>query len=233
MPIEDRDIEAIALLDEPVRRRLYDWLIAQDASVSRDEAAAGVGISRALAAFHLDRLEDEGLLEVEYRRRSGRTGPGAGRPAKLYRRAAREIAVSLPERRYETAAAMMAGALEGLGRDASNPALGAAAHAVGLAVGGAVRRAAGTRPGKRRRRDALFGALGERGYEPREGSSGEITLGNCPYHALVEDHRDLVCGMNLAWAEGVLEGVGETDARARLDPQPERCCVVIGEPTGR
>src|SRR6187401_444958 len=115
MPIDDRDIEAIALLDEPVRRRLYEWLIAQSGSVSRDEAAAGVKISRALAAFHLDRLAADGLLEVEFARRSGRTGPGAGRPAKLYRRAEREITVSLPERRYAAAAAMMADALEEAG----------------------------------------------------------------------------------------------------------------------
>jgi len=232
MPIDDRDIEAIALLDEPVRRRLYEWLTAQGGSVSRDEAAAGVKVSRALAAFHLDRLAAEGLLRVEFGRRSGRTGPGAGRPAKLYRRAEREIAVSLPERRYAAAAAMMAEALEP-GGGGSNPALGASAHQAGLAVGDAARRAAGTRPGKRRRRDALVGALRDRGYEPREASSGEITLGNCPFHALVEDHRDVVCGMNLAWAEGVLEGVGEPDALARLDPQPQRCCVVIGEPPNR
>ncbi|MEA2577938.1 MAG: hypothetical protein QOD78_1526, partial [Chloroflexota bacterium] len=164
MPIDDRDIEAIALLDEPVRRRLYDWLIAQAAPVSRDEAATGVGISRALAAFHLDRLANEGLLGVEYRRRSGRTGPGAGRPAKLYRRAAREIAVSLPERRYESAAAMMAGALEGARGGGSSPALGASAHEAGLAVGDEARRVAGAGPGRRRRRDALIGALRERGY---------------------------------------------------------------------
>jgi predicted ArsR family transcriptional regulator len=128
---------------------------------------------------------------------------------------------------------MMARALEGARGGGSSPALGASAHEAGLAVGDEARRVAGARPGRRRRRDALIGALRERGYEPREASSGEITLGNCPYHALVEDHRDLVCGMNLAWAEGVLEGVGETDTRARLDSQPERCCVVIGGPTGR
>lgn len=232
MPIEDRDIEAIALLDEPVRRRLYEWVIGRGGSVSRDEAAAGVEISRSLAAFHLDRLADEGLLEVDYGRRSGRTGPGAGRPAKLYRRAARDIAVSLPERRYERAAAMMAEALEASGSAGTNPALSASARAAGLAVGSAVRRAAGTRPGKRRRREGLVGALRERGYEPQEASTGDITLGNCPYHALVQDHRDLVCGMNLAWAEGVLDGVGDLAARARLDPQPHRCCVVIGGPAG-
>jgi predicted ArsR family transcriptional regulator len=230
MPIDPNDIESIALLDEPVRRVLYEWVIAQTDAVGRDEAAKAVGIARALAAFHLDRLAHDGLLVTEFRRLTGRTGPGAGRPAKLYRRAQREIDISLPQRRYEAAARMMASALERAGDDDPPPSVRDAAHEAGLAVGGAARREVGSRAGKRRRREALLGALRERGYEPREAGAGEITLGNCPYHALVHDHRDLVCGMNLAWAKGVLEGVGETDAQARLDSQPGRCCVVISDP---
>ncbi len=232
MPIDPRDIESIALLDEPVRLALYEWVTAQTDAVGRDEAAKAAGITRALAAFHLDRLVRDGLLVTEYRRLTGRTGPGAGRPAKLYRRAQREIDFSLPQRRYEAAARMMAGAFERAGDDVPPPSVRESAHEAGLAVGGAARRKAGPRASKRRRRDALLGALRDRGYEPREAGAGEITLGNCPYHALVEDHRDLVCGMNLAWAEGVLDGVGEKDARARLDPEPGRCCVVIRDPPG-
>ena len=232
MPLDPTDIGSIALLDEPVRRALYEWVAAQTDAVGRDEAARAVGSTRALAAFHLDRLVRDGLLVTEFRRLTGRTGPGAGRPAKLYRRAERAIELTLPERRYEVAARMMATALERAGDDVPPPAVREAAHDAGLEVGSAARREAGPRPGKRRRQDALIGALRERGYEPREATSGEIALGNCPYHALVEDHRDLVCGMNLAWAEGVLDGVGEPAARARLDPEPGRCCVVIGEPAG-
>src|SRR5688572_1724637 len=229
MPLDSDDIGSVALLDEPVRRALYEWVTAQTDAVGRDDAAKALGITRALAAFHLDRLVRDDLLTTEFRRLTGRTGPGAGRPAKLYRRSQREIEISMPKRRYDVAAQMMAEALEHAGGDVPSPAVRQSAHRAGLAIGGLARREAGRRPGKRRRRDALLGALRERGYEPREGDSGEITLGNCPYHALVEDHRDLVCGMNLAWAEGVLEGVGETDSQARLDSQPERCCVVIGD----
>jgi len=230
MPLDPENLQSVALLDEPIRRALYEWLASQTDAVGRDDAAKAVGISRALAAFHLDRLVRGGLLVTEYRRLTGRTGPGAGRPAKLYRRGPREIDVTLPERRYEAAARMMASALEGAGDEVPPPSVRRSAHEEGVAIGTLARREAGPRPGRRRRHDALLGALGERGYEPREASSGEITLGNCPYHALVEDHRDLVCGMNLAWAEGVLQGVGESEAIARLDPEPGRCCVVIGEP---
>lgn len=229
MPIDPKDIESVALLDEPVRRVLYEWVAARTDAVGRDDAANAVGITRALAAFHLDRLVRDGLLAAEYRRLTGRTGPGAGRPAKLYRRATREIDISLPERRYEAAARMMADALERAADDVPPPAVRASAHEAGVAIGAEARRAIGPRASRRRRHDALIGALRGRGYEPREGAPGEIVLGNCPFHALVEDHRQLVCGMNLGLAVGVLEGLGADDANAVLDPQPGRCCVLIRE----
>ena len=218
-------IEAIATLDEPQRRALYDWVVAQDDAVSRDAASAGVGIGRSLAAFHLDRLAEAGLLTVEYRRLSGRTGPGAGRPSKLYRRAPGEVAVSLPDRRYESAARMLADAAERAAIPAH--AVEAAAHDAGVPIGTEARRAAGPRPGRGRRRAALVDALREHGYEPHTSTTGEITLGNCPYHALVADHRDLICGMNVAWAGGVLEAMGEDPGAAHLDPAEGRCCVVF------
>jgi predicted ArsR family transcriptional regulator len=220
------DIEAIALLDEPVRRALYDWVVAQHEPVGRDAAAAGVGVSRALAAFHLDRLADGGLLAVEFRRLSGRTGPGAGRPAKLYRRGSHELRVSLPDRRYDIAAAIMAEALEAMSSSVPPDILRSAAHRVGEAVGQSARTAAGPRATKARRRAALIETLGARGYEPHV-VDGDIRFGNCPFHALVERHRDLVCGMNAALADGLLEGLGEHRASARLDRQPGLCCVAI------
>jgi predicted ArsR family transcriptional regulator len=221
------DIAAIAALDEPVRRNLYDWVVAAGRPVSRDEAAGAVGVSRALAAFHLDRLVRDKLLVPEYRRLSGRTGPGAGRPAKLYRRGPREVAVSLPERRYETVARLLAATIERISGDGPPPALEAAARAVGETEGAEALKQVGRRPSRARRRDALIGALRRLGYEPRAASSGEIRLGNCPYHALVEDHRPLVCGMNLALAQGLLAGVAEDGVVARLDPQPGLCCVAV------
>lgn len=223
-PIDD--IEAIGLLDEPARRAIYDWVVAQHRPVGRDEAASGVGISRALAAFHLDRLARGGLLDTEFRRLTGRTGPGAGRPAKLYRRGDREIAVSLPERRYDVAAKLLAGALEEVTGERPPAALRAAAHGVGEEVGRSARVTAGRRPSRARRRAALIETLAERGYEPIE-RDGRLRLGNCPFDALVDTHRDLVCGMNLALAEGVLDGLGERRASARIDRQPGLCCVAF------
>jgi predicted ArsR family transcriptional regulator len=221
------DIEAVALLDEQARRALYVWVVAQPEAVSREAAAAAVGVSRSLAAFHLDRLADSGLLAAEYRRLSGRTGPGAGRPAKLYRRGSREISVSLPTRDYEAAARIMAESMETIGHGDMPDELRESARRTGLAIGAQARRQAGPRPGRRRLADALLATLAERGYEPRAASTGEIRLRNCPFHALVEEHRDVVCGMNLALAEGMLAGLHGPAFEARLDPQPGECCVAI------
>src|SRR4051812_6318579 len=105
-------VAAVAALAEPTRRRLYDHVVRQPAPVSRDDAAAALGVPRATTAFHLDRLVADGLLEVSFERRTGRSGPGAGRPAKVYRRAACAVELSLPERRYDLAGELLAGALE-------------------------------------------------------------------------------------------------------------------------
>jgi predicted ArsR family transcriptional regulator len=231
MPTDPTGIESVALLKEPVRRALYDWVVAAARAVSRDEAAVGVDVSRPLAAFHLDRLARAGLLETEYRRLSGRTGPGAGRPSKLYRRGGREVTVSLPDRRYEVPAEVFASAIEHLAGQAPLETLRAAAHDVGEAAGSAARKQAGPRPSRSRLRRALIRVLDERGYEPREAARDEIRLANCPFHALVEDHRDLVCGMNLALADGLLDGLRDDRMTARLDPLPGQCCVAIRTPT--
>ena len=104
-------LRSVASLAEPVRQTLYRFVVERSQPVSREQAASGVGVAHHVAKFHLDKLEEDGLLEVEYRRPAGRTGPGAGRPAKFYRRAARDIAVSLPERRYELPGRLMAEAI--------------------------------------------------------------------------------------------------------------------------
>jgi predicted ArsR family transcriptional regulator len=226
-PTVDDPIEAVALLGEPNRQHLYELVAASREPIGRDDAATAVGISRELAAFHLDRLVEGGLLETEYRRRSGRSGPGAGRPAKLYRRAVREIAISLPPRRYDIAADLMAAALSGLRGRSGTEAVETVAREQGIAVGAGARGRAGVRPGRLRLLTALIGVLRGAGYEPRiDDGNTTVRLGNCPFDALASEHRDLTCGMNLAWAKGVLNGLG-SPATAQLEPEPGHCCVVF------
>lgn len=235
-PALDNPISAVALLEEPNRQRLYDVVIASHDLVGRDDAAAALGISRELAAFHLDRLVAAGLLETEYRRLTGRTGPGAGRPAKLYRRGGREVAVSIPPRQYDLAAQIMAAALDRLDEGPVTEAVATVARARGVSAGEETRRKVGLRAGPKRLLTGLLDILRGSGYEPEvETSSGAVCLRNCPYDALVADHRSLTCGMNLAWAEGVTDGLANLELRPELAPRPGYCCVVFqhqpSEPT--
>jgi predicted ArsR family transcriptional regulator len=224
-PLDD-EVNAIGSLQDPVRRSLYRYVAGQRGDVSRDEAAAAVGIQRALAAFHLDKLVDAGLLETTFRRLTGRTGPGAGRPAKLYRRSASDHSVSLPPRTYDLAAELLAQAVEEGGDRPARESVVEVGRRFGRQLGEQLRARLGGRPGRERRMAALAEALGRYGYEPRrEGRA--IRLGNCPFHALSERHRDVVCGMNLALLDGVVEAVGGTDLEARPDARPGECCVTV------
>jgi predicted ArsR family transcriptional regulator len=218
-------ISAIAALNEPIRRNLYAYIVDRPEPVGREEAAEAVGITRELAAFHLDKLLEEGLLDVEYRRISGRSGPGAGRPAKLYRPSGRLVQVSLPERRYDLAARLMAEALEDPEGDPVE-AIDRAARRFGHAIGAQARRHLGRRPSATRLLDRACAVLRDHGFEPVHGD-GEIRLRNCPFDAIAKDHTALVCGMNLALAEGLVTGLGAEGIDVRLDPMPGTCCVVL------
>jgi predicted ArsR family transcriptional regulator len=215
------EFSVFAVLDDPVRRRLYDYVTAQDHGVSRSEAAEAVGIQRTLAAFHLDRLVETGLLDVTFRRPAGRTGPGAGRPAKLYRRGAAEHQVSVPPRDYRGAAELLAEVVDVTGAE---PELQRSARSRGAAAGRAARRQAPHDPDD----DLVVGALSAQGYQPYQEGVG-VRLRNCPFHVLASRYPPLICGMNLALVEGLLEGAAVTSLQARLDPRPEECCVALGD----
>ena len=209
----------VFLLDEPARRELYDRVVRQARAVGREEAAKATGMTRALATFHLDRLAEAGLLETGYRRLTGRVGPGAGRPARVYWRAERQFSVNLPERRYERAAQLFASALEMVGEETVPPPLDKAARDLGRQLGAESRRRA---PEGR-----LMAALEAGGYEPDLEATGTIRLRNCPFDALVDTYRPLVCGTNLAMAQGIVDGAGVSDRTPVLDPQPGYCCVAF------
>jgi predicted ArsR family transcriptional regulator len=226
----EAQVAGVAALAEPVRRALYEYVVSRSEPVSRDQAAAGAGVARHVAKFHLDKLVDDGLLDFEYRRPPDRRGPGAGRPAKVYRRSPAEISVTLPERHYELAGRLLAAAVTDAERDGApvSEALRRSAHQTGRALGQEAHRRAGARAGLRARRGAAMAVLGECGYEPRSGPDG-VTLVNCPFHALARDYTDLVCGMNFHLMEGLLTGLERTELTARLDPAPGRCCVRLDE----
>jgi predicted ArsR family transcriptional regulator len=226
------DLAAIALLAEPVRQRLYHYVRDRREPVGREEAANHAGISVKLAAFHLDRMADVGLLEVGYRRLTGRVGPGAGRTAKVYTPSPRSFSIELPQTRYALAASMMATALSGDTSEGGAAALQEVAGTVGDMLGAEVKAQARTKNG---RREAAIRRLEQLGFEPQaRGTGGDLVLRNCVFRELSESHRELVCGMNAALVRGLLAGAQLRSLRVEGRPDEERiaesgCCVrVVG-----
>lgn len=219
-------IGRIAALGDPVRRALYFYVARGLGPVSRDQAARGVRIARPLAAFHLDKLVEQGLLEASYRHLTKRRGPGAGRPAKLYRRSALQVDVSLPPRDYELAARLFANTIAGAPA-AARARTKKTARDFGTAVGREARRRVGKRGGRKALFQQLQAVLREHGYEPFRASDGAIRLRNCPFDALARDYRSLMCGMNQALLAGVVRGMGFARCTAVLDQQPGMCCVAL------
>jgi predicted ArsR family transcriptional regulator len=225
----DQRVKGIAALDQPLRRALYGLLTQRDGWVTRDEAAEALGVARSVAAFHLDKLAEASVAEVTFERPSGRSGPGAGRPAKLYRRRAEELAASVPERRYDLAGSLLATAIAEVERTGApvGDCLSTTARDAGRAIGTEAA-PAGSLATPNDRRQAVLDVLGRHGYEPLLGEKGEIALVNCPFHRLAVEHRSLVCGMNVEFLAGLLEGMGPSDRLdARLAPEPGYCCVRI------
>lgn len=222
----DGQLDAAAVLADPVRRRLYDAVVKTGREVGRDEAAKAAKVDRSLAAFHLDKLAEAGFLEVSYRRLSGRGGPGAGRPSKLYRRSSQQLQLTLPARRYEAAAQLFATAIEQSGSRSVARALDDAARSFGEGLGGEIREIAGARPDGDRVTTVAERVLARNGFEPfRDGAV--IRMRNCPFDALAKDHRDLVCGMNLSLMEGLVDGCGAKGLSAEFDPGDGHCCVAL------
>jgi predicted ArsR family transcriptional regulator len=228
----EREASGIGALADPVRRRLYQFVCSQPAPVSRDQAADAVGIPHHQAKFHLDRLTAEGLLESDYARLTGRSGPGAGRTSKLYRRARRDIAVSLPQREYELAARLMATAIAQSATTGEPVAevLNRVAHDYGQTIGATKRPPADAAAAL----EIVVRVLSNYGYEPRVANS-EVELANCPFHALAQveapsgcgGQTELACNMNHALITGVADALAPHGPDARLCPGPDRCCVVL------
>jgi predicted ArsR family transcriptional regulator len=163
---------------------------------------------------------DAGLLVAEFRRLTGRRGPGAGRPSKLYRRSDREWRVSLPERQYDLVGRILASGIERSrqgGADSLDDALDGAAADAGRALGEAAA------PGNL---GTFTGVLAEQGFEPRV-EDDTVLLANCPFDALAHEHTALVCGLNRSFVQGVADGVGCGGLTARLEPEAGQCCVKV------
>jgi predicted ArsR family transcriptional regulator len=220
-------LDALASLREPIRAQLYHYVQKRVVAVSRDEAAEAVGVSRAMAAFHLDKLVEHGLLRAEYRRLSGRSGRGAGRPAKLYHRSRREFAVTLPERNHELLARLLSESMSG--SDDSARAEGAA-YRYGQSLGARTQHRISRRVSARRLSACVEDVLEDVGFEPVRSDSGDVWARNCPFDPLSRRYPTVVCGTAISMVHGIIRGVGAQDVKVTRDPRPDRCCVVLSGP---
>lgn len=219
---------AVAALEDDLRRRMYLFIRGRGAPVSRDEAAEHVGISRKLAAFHLDKLVERGLLRAHYARLPGRSGAGAGRSSKLYEPSDIELNVSIPERRYDVVGEILVEALATETGESPREAARKIAFDKGRAVGEDVKARLRLRPpGSARALTVAEETLTDFGFEPYRDDTGSISLRNCPFHTLAQRAPDLVCGLNREFVDGLLRGLGNETVEAALEPTPGRCCVKL------
>lgn len=216
---QTEQISAVAAVSDPQRRALFEFVNRSDGPVSRDAAAKALGTPRSTAAFHLDRLVEEGLLTIEFKRLTGKTGPGSGRPSKLYRRAQGEISVSFPPRRYDLAGNLMAAAIDEADRT------GEPVRRILATISAETGREIGASAG------SLDAALNSCGYEPRDDGEGGMVLTNCPFDKLATKHSDVICSANVALLQGVAEGASETERTVEfVEPAGGCCCVRVAAP---
>lgn len=220
---------AVAALADPLRRRLYEMVRSAGHPVSRDQAADATGISRSLAAFHLDKLVARGLLTFEYTRPEGRSGPGAGRSSKMYSPSDVNIEVSIPERQYSVIGKLLVDSILAEPGQAERSAVAANVAATeGRRIGEEVRKELRMRPpGTERALAATADILRDRGYEPYPAEDGSLRLRSCPFHEVARHAPELVCRMNREFIEGIVRGIGNRTLEAALEPTPGQCCVVL------
>lgn len=219
----------IAALDDDLRRRMYLYIRERGAPVSRDEAADQVGISRKLAAFHLDKLVERGLLVAHYARLPGRGGAGAGRSSKLYEPSDLEVAVSIPERRYDIVGEILVETLSHQGEgERPREVAKRVAFEKGRELGEEVKARMRLRPpGSERALAVAEETLSEVGFEPYRNDDHSVSLRNCPFHELSRKAPELVCGLNREFIDGMLRGLGNESVEASLEPKPGECCVKL------
>lgn len=221
----DDAVETLAVLADPVRRAMYRFVRSQPSPVTREHVAEGTGTSVKLAAFHLEKLLERGLLEASYQEPGSR--PEGGRPAKLYEPARQAVSVALPERRYQLMAEILAGAAPAGGEAMQSRAL-ALAYERGFDAGaGFWASARPGRMGKERSLAMVREVLDALGYEARPGDDGEVVLGNCPFEAAAAREPEVVCGLNESYVSGVLAGLRQRGLTASIERAPSRCCVVV------
>lgn len=220
-------IASLSSLDDQLRAKIFFHVARSGDYVTRDQVAKALRITRRTAAFHLDKLAEAGLVEVSFKRVSGRTGPGAGRSSKLYRRSSRRLNVSIPSRNYELMARLLASVVKHTIGALAPHQLESQARAFGLSQGAAARKQVSRASSRKRRLQVLVDELTRLGFEPFDDGNGTLRLRNCPYHDMAREDADFVCSMNLKLLQGIAEGLDLDDVSSTREPIEGMCCVAF------
>jgi predicted ArsR family transcriptional regulator len=224
-PLANRAWQALATLSDPRRRDVYEYVAGALGPVTRDQVSEALGMTRSLAAFHLDKLADIGLLDVSFARSPDRpAGRGAGRPSKRYQLSDLDVGISIPPRRYDIVGRILARAI---GTDGPEGDPWETARQEGRRLG------EGYLEGRPAPQGTLTAqveqVLADTGYAPLADGT-HLRLRNCPFHSVADAMPDLVCSVNHGFLTGVLEGLG-ADARMSATPTDSRergcCCVEV------
>jgi len=218
-------LAAAAALADVSRRRMYEFIRAGRRPITREEAAATVGISRKLAAFHLDKLVEVGLLRASFAPVGGIRR--VGRTPKVYEPTEAGVHISIPERQHDLLAEVLIDAVlaEDDGRSAREAAIDIARER-GIRLGGEEReRLRPGRLGTERALTLIAAVLAGQGFEPDREGPIRLRLRNCPFQPLAGKAPGLVCVLNHAFLTGVVDGLRATSAMPLLRPCPGGCCV--------
>lgn len=225
---DERALGVLGLLTDDIRRRLYQFVRRSEQSVTREEAAKEISISAKLAAFHLDKLVQGGLLDSDFDTPVG-SRRRVGHAPKRYRASSLQVMLSLPQRRYDLVGEILIGAFSNTHPD--DPPAAAARQVAferGRQIGTDRRQQLGRgRLGAERTVGESRGLLEELGFEPADDAAGGLVLRNCPFHALAKRDPQLVCALNASFIDGILRGLGNSTVSAELVPQEGMCCVRV------
>jgi predicted ArsR family transcriptional regulator len=223
-----KDISSIAALDHQLRRSMYLLIRRARKPLSREDISGELGISIKLAAFHLDKLVDRGLLKAHYARGEGKAGPGGGRSSKFYEPSEKELGVSLPARHYDLIGSLLIETLHRFGDEDGTEIGTRLGRQKGREIAGELRaRVSKRRRGPRKGLSIAEESLDLLGYEPFRASVEEVRLKNCPFRNLAKQAPELVCPINKALIEGLARDLDVRVIQIAVGPPDGDCCVAL------
>ncbi len=192
-------------LGDPTRRSIYLTVRESAEPMTAAQIAAAFNIHANVARHHLDRLADEGYLEVTRRRPEGKNGPGAGRPAKCYTPTDKEIELQFPARRYDLLADLLIRVVQRLEPERASEIAAQVGHDYGVEL-------AGTLDLPDAGFDSVLATVQQAmvnvGFAvDTNTNSRQLLMSHCPFGRTAFDHPEVVCSLDRGIVNGLMEAL--------------------------